>query len=1006
MKMKQLASIVIAVCIGISMFGNDWFVRPVTAASATIVAGDVNTDAKLSIADAVLMQRVLMGTAALTAEQASCADLDGNRRLDGIDFTLLKRLLLQKFSSTPPVTTTAAATTTTTTKPTTSKSTTTTTKTTTSTTKTTNSTTKTTTSTTKTTTSTTKTTTSTSATTVTTQTEPLSAADYVGLVINEVCSSNKTTLKDASGAAPDWIELYNGSGKELPLDGIGLSDGTKKQYKFAFPAGTVLRANAYLLVFCDDAVTQASGEYHAAFKLSADGETVYLNHPEFGELDSVAVPALDEDMTYGRYLNGSAQFNYLTATPKASNDSAELLTVVDAPVLSYPGGFYDNPFDLDITDASGNTIYYTMDGSDPRSSDTAKIYQVSIPIYDNTDEPNVYSAITDISLDGVNAPNFNVDKGMVIRAVCKDGKGNYSEVVTGSYFVGKQIDFYRTMKVLSLVTDSDHFFDPDTGIYVVGNGYYEWKDSADYVEYESWDPRNPTNYNQSGREWERPVTIQIFENGVLAYTEDVGVRISGNATRSYAQKSMTFYARGEYGSSKLDYAFFEGLTDANGKKIKEFDKVTIRNGGNDWSNGTFRDDLIHTSASDLAISTLAKADYAVFLDGEFWGYYSMQEKPDDEYLESHYDIPKENVTTIKTYEGEGDAGIVQSYIDFMQWALRADLSVAANYQRVCDTIDIQSFMDYVALETYICNYDWSNAEGTNNWMLWRANVTDELNPYADGKWRFILYDTEFSTGLYDRGDTGYAYDALSCLRTEKEWGNLGALFYQLMENKTFAEAFYDNYLLVMEEHFAVDVMTARVDEYTARLRNAVMATARRYGLWEESINSQSQVIRRFFEKRPEYARKYLDLLCGKIQLSTENMIVDPWHWGTYQGDAKGEIKVESDGSISVITTEVGSYTYCNQVTYGGLNLYRGKTYELVFTVQADVAAIFCATIQQNGGEYTIFAEWQTEATDEEVTFTYRFTMSETCSDGRLGFDCGYDEAAFLFTDISLRYIGE
>ena len=37
--------------------------------------------------------------------------------------------------------------------------------------------------------------------------------------------------------------------------------------------------------------------------------------------------------------------------------------------------------------------------------------------------------------------------------------------------------------------------------------------------------------------------------------------------------------------------------------------------------------------------------------------------------------------------------------------------------------------------------------------MWKSMQVKENNPYADGKWRFILFDTEYSTNLYGQTDT-------------------------------------------------------------------------------------------------------------------------------------------------------------------------------------------------------------------------------------------------------------
>ena len=187
---------------------------------------------------------------------------------------------------------------------------------------------------------------------------------------------------------------------------------------------------------------------------------------------------------------------------------------------------------------------------------------------------------------------------------------------------------------------------------------------------------------------------------------------------------MTFYARRDYGANKMQYDFFEGgARDIDGSKIKEYKKVTIRNGGNGYDNCRFRDDLNQSLAEGLNLGKQAKQDYVVFLDGEFWGSYSMQEKLDANYIESHYHIAANNVTTIKNgYEYDGQQSTYQNFQQFWNWAMSADMSNASNYQKVCDTVDVPGLMDFVTFESYIVN--WDCMLNNNNWMIWRANETD------------------------------------------------------------------------------------------------------------------------------------------------------------------------------------------------------------------------------------------------------------------------------------------
>ncbi len=706
--------------------------------------------------------------------------------------------------------------------------------------------------------------------------------DFSGLMINEVCASNQECWSDADGREPDWVEIYNAGEVSVNLSGYGLADGKKNLFKYTFPEGTVIPAGGYLMVCCDDGLTSTDPkEHHAPFKLSSTGETLYLTHPGYGTLDVVEVPAAVTDVTYGRYKNGEATFEMLTPTPGASNSTAQKVDVstipteppaetVSAPDFSKESGFYASSFDLTITGEDGLTILYTLDGTDPRTSDTALTYEEAIAVKDNTNDPNVLSAITDITVSGTSAPSSPVDKGMIFRAVCKDAEGNFSEVVTESYFINKNAAYYQDMRVISLVTEPDNMFSTDKGIYMVGDAYYEWRNSSEYdPSIQQWSTKLPTNYNQSGEEWERPANIQIFEKGELAYETGVGIRIAGNATRSSAQKSIRLYARSEYGDSKLKYTFFEELTDISGNPITKFDKVTLRNGGNDVDGVKFRDDLAQALAKNLDLSLQANDYCILFIDGEFWGMYSIKERLEDDYVQAHYGIDKTNVTTIKNGEIEGDEAVGQEYQEFYDWAVSADMTDDANYQKVCDTIDMQSLMDYITFETYICNADWCSANGTNNWQIWRVNEAVDGNEYGDGKWRYMVFDTEYSSALYSQASTSYNYDALSNMSTEKKWTNIGALFYKLLENETFKTEFSENYKKIVEDEFDYQEDVAPlIDTYVQELQEATKASWKRFGGYNadkqiSGYNSNVEAVRRFYQERAKYALDYLDKVIEK-----------------------------------------------------------------------------------------------------------------------------------------------
>ena len=69
-----------------------------------------------------------------------------------------------------------------------------------------------------------------------------------GLIINEVMSSNGSTIYDEDGDTPDWIELYNGGDNIINLNGYGITDDPTEPYKWIFPAIEIQPHN-HLLIY-------------------------------------------------------------------------------------------------------------------------------------------------------------------------------------------------------------------------------------------------------------------------------------------------------------------------------------------------------------------------------------------------------------------------------------------------------------------------------------------------------------------------------------------------------------------------------------------------------------------------------------------------------------------------------------------------------------------------------------------------------------------------------------
>ena len=534
----------------------------------------------------------------------------------------------------------------------------------------------------------------------------------------------------------------------------------------------------------------------------------------------------------------------------------------DGMRFSAVSGFYDEEFYLDITADDSCNVYYTLDGSVP--SVESQRFTQPVLISDRSAEKNVLSAHKDIAQPAnfvkYDLPDSPVDKATVVRAIAVDGSGSQSRVVSCTYFVGfrEKADYYDDVKTISLITEESSLFDYENGIYTIGKTYDDWFESDEY-DPETPDWFLPANYTQKGREWEREAFVQFFEGGKLAYSQDVGIRIHGGASRSYTQKSLNIYARKDYGAPKLVYDLFSGnvVSQHSNAPVTEFDSFMLRNCGNDAMYTRFRDKLIQSLVSDRQFLTQGMEPCILFINGEYWGHYEITEKLDAAFVKAHYGVPKKDVCIIKKdLLEEGSEEVFAEWEKLRKWINETDFSDDAAYKKLCEFVDMKGFMDYVSTELYIDNCDW----GAQNSAMWRVQTIDKSNPYADGKWRFILFDTEYSTGIYHEALADN--DTLSSLMEEDCF--ITDLFKAAMKNEGFKQSFMDTFEDISNNNFSDERVENEIDRISETYHDMVTDTYDRFwhisfggSAGEYSYDEAVGELRSFFSERRKYITDYV-----------------------------------------------------------------------------------------------------------------------------------------------------
>jgi len=156
----------------------------------------------------------------------------------------------------------------------------------------------------------------------------------IGIVMNEIYARGTT-------AAPDWIEIYNGTAAAVDISGYKIYDaggqgGTKA--KKPIPAGTSIPSKGFFVIVTDDGAADAFG-------LSSGGEKVWLEDATGAIIDTVAFLAHTETQSYSRMPDGGAWQVANTITRGVSNSGS---TAVNDKIID-PNSFvvfqnYPNPF--------------------------------------------------------------------------------------------------------------------------------------------------------------------------------------------------------------------------------------------------------------------------------------------------------------------------------------------------------------------------------------------------------------------------------------------------------------------------------------------------------------------------------------------------------------------------------------------------------------------------------------------------------------------------------------
>ena len=642
------------------------------------------------------------------------------------------------------------------------------------------------------------------------------AAGQSGLLISEIAPAG-TTLADEEGEFEDWIELYNHTAEPVQLAGYSLSDDPAEPLPWVLPEGLTVGPYGFVVLWADD--DEEDGPRHLDFGLKRSGEAVVLRDPTGAIADSVAYPAVPFRASYAR---GPAGGFFLCGAPSPGAPNPTASAYLPPPTATVPSGSYPGPIAVELSSAqAGASIYYTLDGSPPTTASTPYARPVA------------------------------VDSSASLRAMAAAPGFADSRDDTWAYLIADPIA--AGFDALMLTADPVDFFSDTAGIYVVGTNGRE--------EYCAL-PGQPANYFW---DWEVPANFQLLlgGSGGVAFDVDGETQINGVCSRLNAQKSLALSLKEKtHGDDVVDYALFP----TRGRQA--YDRLKIRNGGQDWNRILMRDYVNQTLlAGQLDLEVQLGRPVVLYVNGDFFGIHNLREKYRPSYFAENFDVDDDALIVLKSPGAPyGEVKVAPDTVGFrsgtfdalQRFVEGADLNDPADYARFAAEVDVDNLLTYFSVMTYLGNRDWPG----NNLTAWR-----ELgNP--DRRWRFAVADTDMSSGSTLNTKTLADYNTLAEVLdpdcpVEPHCLSAATLFLRrALERDDLRAEFIQRTNTLAARSYAPQRAVALIDSVEAlygayRERTFYRWAGQPFGAWIDAFPIYVEDFRTFYAERPGFFRDFM-----------------------------------------------------------------------------------------------------------------------------------------------------
>lgn len=404
-----------------------------------------------------------------------------------------------------------------------------------------------------------------------------------------------------------------------------------------------------------------------------------------------------------------------------------------------------------------------------------------------------------------------VRKTTVLRAASFAADAVRSPVATFTYLVRENC----ALDAVCIASDPDGLFSASRGILARGPGA---SSEFPYKGANFWKP------------WKRRAEFQLIPLSGRCASRPCELSVFGGYTRGYPKKSVKVKFKDAYGAGKLKYRVFPN------RMFKKYDALVLRTGGQDSNKAMFRDDVVSTLA-DTVLDVMASRPCVLYFNGAYHGVYFLREKISEEFVASHYGVSTKNIDIIQG-NCTVNCGSADDWNALKSYVRSHDLRKEECFKYVSDRVDLQNYADYVIAEIFCGNAD------TGNIRFFRS-------PEIDGKWRWILYDTDMSMRS---GAPKGAFFYLNPAGNGSGKAFSTALINALMRNPGFRKLFVERLEFQMKHVWNTERVLSVIDRYASMVGPEVARNDKRWNV-SRNWNASVEDMRRFVRGRKAYLKK-------------------------------------------------------------------------------------------------------------------------------------------------------